>query len=365
LSFNFVGFNTDAELTKIREAELSGFFLPKDHAMTSLLHSLINKLADGKCHSGPQLGMEFNVSRAAICKVMKQINGLGLNIHSVRGKGYRLQQSIFLLDFEKIAKSIPLESVSNLQELVILNSTDSTNSYAMREIQAGNGIPEIGKFMVYLAEQQTSGKGRRGREWVSPFGQNIYLTMVVNVDTGNVKTEGISLVVGLAVIRALESLGVSGFKIKWPNDLLFDNMKLAGILLEITGDIGGICQLIIGAGINVHCQPEQMQNVSQPWTDLNSITGTNIDRNLLAGYAITNIIQSISEFERHGLQGFLDEWQKYDAILGEDVELIAGESSRFGKARGISESGALLLETDGITQEVQGGEISLRRVLNP
>jgi BirA family biotin operon repressor/biotin-[acetyl-CoA-carboxylase] ligase len=365
LSLNYVGFNTGAELIKIREAELSGFFLTKDYSMTSLLHPLINKLADGQYHSGTKLGMEFNVSRAAICKVMKQINGLGLNIHSVRGKGYRLQEPVFLMDSEQVEKSIPLESISNLQNLVILDSIDSTNSYAMREIQAGNGIPEIGKFMVYLAEQQTSGKGRRGREWVSPFGQNMYLTMVVNVDTANVKTEGISLVVGLALIRALESLGVSGFKVKWPNDLLFDNMKLAGILLEITGDIGGICQLIIGAGINVHCQPGQMQNVSQPWTDLKSITGTNIDRNFLAGYAIANIIQAISEFERHGLQGFLDEWQKYDAILNENVELIAGKSSRFGIARGISESGALLLETDGITQEVQGGEISLRRIVNP
>jgi BirA family biotin operon repressor/biotin-[acetyl-CoA-carboxylase] ligase len=142
-------------------------------------------------------------------------------------------------------------------------------------------------------------------------------------------------------------------------------MKLGGILLEITGDIGGVCQLIIGVGINIHCQPEQMQNISQPWTDLNRITGKNTDRNLLAGNVVMNIMQALSEFETHGLQGFLDEWQQYDAIFDKDVELISGDNSQFGKARGISKSGALLFEVDGITQEVQGGEISLRRAVNP
>ena len=343
---------------------LSGFFLPKEHEMTSILHPLINKLADGQYHSGTQLGMELNVSRAAICKVMKQINGLGLDVHSVRGKGYKLQDPVLLLDSEKIAVAIPLDRLGKLQELVILDSIDSTNSYAMREIQAGHGIPEPGKYLVYLAEQQTRGKGRRGREWVSPFGQNIYLTMVRNVDNGAMKTEGISLIVGLALVRALEALGISSLKVKWPNDVLFDNMKLGGILLEITGDIGGVCQLIIGVGINIHCQPEQMQNISQPWTDLNRITGKNTDRNLLAVNVVMNIMQALSEFETHGLQGFLDEWQQYDAIFDKDVELISGDNSQFGKARGISKSGALLFEVDGITQEVQGGEISLRRVIN-
>jgi BirA family biotin operon repressor/biotin-[acetyl-CoA-carboxylase] ligase len=308
--------------------------------------------------------MKLNVSRAAICKVMKQINGLGLDVHSVRGKGYRLQDPVLLLDSEKIEAAIPLDRLSKLQKLVILDSIDSTNSYAMRAIQAGHGIPEPGKFLVYLAEQQTSGKGRRGREWVSPFGQNIYLTMVRNIDSGTMKTEGISLVVGLALVRALEALGLSSLKVKWPNDVLFDNMKLGGILLEITGDIGGVCQLIIGVGINIRCQPEQMQNVSQPWTDLNRITGNTTDRNLLAGYAVLNIMQALSEFESHGLQGFLDEWEQYDATIDKEVELISGESSRFGKARGISKTGALLFEVDGITQEVQGGEISLRSAVN-
>lgn len=328
--------------------------------MTALLHPLIKRLSDGKFHSGADLGVDLGVSRAAISKAMKKINALGLEVHSVKGKGYRMESAVSLLDADQIRNEVSRKSASKIQDLQILNSIDSTNSYAMRCIQEDLLSPEPGKYTVTLAEQQTSGKGRRGRHWVSPFAQNVYFTMVRLVDTGVIKTEGLSLVIGLAVVRALKSLGVGDLAVKWPNDVLSENKKLAGILLEVSGDVTAVCHLLIGVGINSRCRPEDMEDVSQPWTDIYQVTGKHFDRNILAARTLTHIMQAMDELETHGFRNFQEEWQQVDVMMGKQVELISGTNSQFGVARGISEQGALLFEDATGVRAVSGGEISLR-----
>lgn len=354
------GFNLSCELTKIREVLLPGFFLPPKKPMTSLLHPLIKKLSDGRFHSGADLGNELDVSRAAISKAMKKINALGLVVHSVKGKGYRMEDVVSLLDADQIRDEVTKHSASKIHHLNILGTIDSTNSYAMRCIQEDQFSPEPGKYAITLAEQQTSGKGRRGRHWISPFGQNVYFTMVRLVDTGVINTEGLSLVIGLAVVRALKSFGIADLAVKWPNDVLCKNRKLAGILLEITGDVTGICHLLIGVGINSRCRPEDMEAVSQPWTDLYQMTGKLFDRNTLAASTLSHIIQAMDELEAHGFKNFQEEWQRVDVMMGKRVELISGTNRQFGVARGISEQGALLFEDAAGIRAVSGGEISLR-----
>ncbi len=328
--------------------------------MSELLRPLISRLADGRFHSGTELGQALEISRAAVWKYMQQLSELGLEVHSVRGKGYRLPDPVALLDRSAIKAAIAGEMLSAIGRLEILDVIDSTNSHAMRSLQEGKLPLETGKYAVVLAEQQTSGKGRRGRLWISPYGRNIYMTMVRHLDTGAVGTEGISLVVGLAIIRALKALGIPAPGVKWPNDLVADGKKLAGILLEITGDITGVCQLLIGVGINTHCPPITMQDVGQPWTDLYSFSNREIDRNVLAGSVIGQVVAALAEFETRGLPAFHDEWRQHDVMHGNDVELINAGDSWIGRAMGISDNGALILDTGEGRQLVKGGEISIR-----
>lgn len=330
--------------------------------MSGILQPLIRILADGSFHSGSELGEMLNVSRAAIWKNIQKINKSGIEVHSVRGKGYRLPYPLTLLEPSIIRSGLPDDVADNIQQLEILETIDSTNSHAMRLLQNGQLMLGSRAYSIHLAEQQTSGKGRRGRQWNSPYGQNVYLTMARLVDTGNMGTEGISLVIGLAIIRALKQHGVEGLGVKWPNDVLCEGKKLAGILLEITGDLSGVCQLLLGVGINVRCHPESMESVSQPWTDLYQITGVEIDRNLLVSAVIFHIMTMLDEFESHGLNLFTEEWQDHDVMKDKQVELITSGNSQFGKAIGISETGALLLETDLGVQIINGGEVSLRSV---
>jgi len=329
--------------------------------MTALVQPLIKILSDGRFHSGTELGEMLQVSRAAIWKTIKKLEELGLDIHSVRGRGYKLERPLSLLDAECISNAFPNREKGLIHELTILDSIDSTNAYAMRELQNDSDIPGRGKYAVYLAEQQTSGKGRRGRPWSSPFGENVYLTMVRQFDTGEVGTDGLSLVIGMGVIRALNGLGIEGLGIKWPNDVLHNNKKLSGILIEISGDVYGLCQLLIGIGINTFCRDEDMREVDQPWTDLFRLSGKRFDRNRVVAATVTHIISVLEDFERHGLEKFLQEWESLDVMRGEKVELHFSGSSKVGIARGISGNGALLLETDSGVHPYIGGEVSLRR----
>jgi len=328
---------------------------------TGSMLPLISILSDGKFHSGSELGKQLGISRSAIWKNIGKFTDLGLEVHAVRGKGYKLNYPLTLLESSTIHSGLPEANKNLIAELEILDTIDSTNSHAMRLIQEGKLLLQPGQYSIHLAEQQSSGKGRRGRLWVSPFGQNIYLTMVRLIDTGVVATEGISLAVGLAIIRALREQGVPGLGVKWPNDILVGGKKLAGILLEISGDISGICQLTIGAGINVRNQPGTMEQVSQPWTDLYQLTGKGMNRNLLVSRVICHMMSALEEFERNGLKNFIVEWQDNDVMRDQRVELVTTGSAVPGIARGISETGALLLETSQGIQMVNGGEVSLRK----
>jgi len=328
---------------------------------TGSLLPLISILSDGRFHSGSELGSQLGISRSGIWKNIGKFTELGLEVHAVRGKGYKLKYPITLLESSRIYAGVPDTKKSSIFQLEILDTIDSTNSHAMRLIQQGKLALQAGQYSIHLAEQQSDGKGRRGRQWISPFGQNIYLTMVRLIDTGVIATEGITLVVGLAIIRALRELEIPRLGVKWPNDILVEGKKLAGILLEISGDISGICQLTIGVGINVRNQPESMEQVDQPWTDLYQVTGKAMNRNLLVSQVMCHIMSALEEFESNGLKSFIGEWQDNDVMKDQQVELMTTGSSVQGIARGISESGVLLLETDQGIQMVNGGEVSLRK----
>ncbi|MDX1269938.1 MAG: biotin--[acetyl-CoA-carboxylase] ligase, partial [Oceanisphaera sp.] len=169
-----------------------------------------------------------------------------------------------------------------------------------------------------------------------------------------------SLVVGIAVVEALEAQGFAGVELKWPNDLYLNGRKLAGILVEMSGTAGGPCQLVIGMGLNLLLPRSEQERIDQPWAELAEL-GNIEDRNGLVIAVANHMQRSLVLFEREGIAAFREQWNRLDYFNGKAVRVLMGEQQIHGIARGIDAQGALLLELpNGETQRFLGGEISLR-----
>ncbi|MDG2090924.1 MAG: biotin--[acetyl-CoA-carboxylase] ligase [Gammaproteobacteria bacterium] len=326
---------------------------------------LLKLLADGKFHSGEDLATMLEVSRTSIWNMVSKIEKLGLELHSVKGKGYKLLEPLNLLEQEKIFKFIPADSKEKIQDLQIFQSIASTSTHVMELSRKGELSLSEKKIFVCIAEQQTAGKGRRGRPWVSPYGHNLYFTIAREFNAGISELEGLSLVIALAVTRVLGRKQVQGLGIKWPNDILWQGKKLAGILLEISGDPTGLSQVLIGLGLNVSANPDSMVDVDQAWVDLKTISGNVPDRNEVMADLIVEIAKVIDEFEEKGFTTFKSEWDNNDALRNQEVELKTHSNQPtgiVGKVLGVNNQGALLLQTKDGEETFHGGELSPRIV---
>jgi BirA family biotin operon repressor/biotin-[acetyl-CoA-carboxylase] ligase len=316
----------------------------------------LHHLSDGQFHSGEALGTALGVSRMAVWKHLKALRELGLELEIVRGKGYRLPVSVELLDDVAILARSNARTRAALTAVDVLLDVDSTNN-RLRE-QALQGAPA---GSVCLAELQHAGSGRRGRAWVSPFAANLYLSLLWRSAAGAAALGGLSLVAGIAVLRCMRDFGVHSAGLKWPNDILADSAKLAGILIDVVGESSGPCAVIIGVGINVAMPAPAAADIDQTWTDLQTLTGcTGISRNRLAACLLDHVLPAIGAFEAEGLQPFLEEWRCHDIVDGREVDLrLANEVIR-GTARGIDAGGALLVDTDTGRRRFASGEVSVR-----
>ncbi len=314
-------------------------------------HAALRLLADGNFHSGEQLGALLGVSRAAVWKTLKKFELLGIKVLSVKGKGYCIEGGVDLLD--KV--NIQTQYSDNL-DINIFTQLDSTNSYLLRQKKPEN--------QVCLAEIQTAGRGRRGRNWISPFAQNLYLSIAWKFDGGLAAMEGLSLAIGVGIVRALGLHGVNGLNLKWPNDLLYKGKKLGGVLIEISGDPLGDCLCVVGIGINVSMDKEASGSIGQPWINLNEIlteqTIPLISRNQLASSLLDQLILILSTYQRDGFELYRNEWLMAAAYLNQEVNVLAGKEIQTGILRGIDGLGALQVSIGGVEQSFHGGEISLR-----
>ncbi|MBL3589178.1 MAG: bifunctional biotin--[acetyl-CoA-carboxylase] ligase/biotin operon repressor BirA [gamma proteobacterium endosymbiont of Lamellibrachia anaximandri] len=318
---------------------------------------LIHAMSDGRFHSGETLAGTLGISRAAVWKHLHSLGDLlGQNIHSVRGKGYRLSHPIELLDAGQITQSMAELSSRHINTIYIHNAIDSTNTWLMQK-----GADGAVSGTVCLSERQSAGRGRHGRQWISPFGSNIYLSLLWRFETGPMGLGGLSLAAGIAIIRTLQGLGYQGVGLKWPNDVLWEGRKLAGLLLEVVGESEGPSQVVIGIGLNTHIG-EHGDAIDQPWVDLISISDEmEIRRNRIVAKLIDNLVDVILTYRRSGLAAFTDEWQRHDLLTGETISLCSASQEYEGRHRGIDETGALLLEIDGKLRRFYAGEVSLRR----
>jgi BirA family biotin operon repressor/biotin-[acetyl-CoA-carboxylase] ligase len=315
------------------------------------LHPLLALLADGAFHSGEELGSKLGISRAGVWKQIDRLRVMGVEVHAITGKGYRLPTMLPLMSEARILQYLGPVAKSWRGAFRLVFSTESTNADAMRIAQGAR------ERFVVIAEHQTQGRGRRGRVWVSPPCANIYMSMLVSFQNGVAALEGLSLVAALLVVDALYKCGYRGFGVKWPNDILFDNRKVAGILLEISGDVVGPCKVVVGVGLNVKLPPTASEKIDQPYTDLASSFVTAPDRDKIASALISVLGKGFVRFESCGFESFREQWNQLDVYKGVVVDVSAGKNRIRGCVLGVNRSGALLLETDTGIREVSGGEL--------
>lgn len=322
---------------------------------SSPIKLLLNLLADGQFHSGEELGELLGVSRAAVWKHLQKMASLGIHINSTKGRGYCIEGGLDLLSADAIKNITSCVDQFNLH-LDLLSGVDSTNSYLLRHADLTR--------RVCVAEFQTQGRGRRGRTWVSPYAQNIYLSMGWGFDGGVAVIEGLSLAVGVAIAGALQKQGVDGIELKWPNDVLYRGKKLAGILIEMVGDPSGYCQVVIGVGVNVAMTELAADIIDQPWTDLRQIMAANnlppIARNHLAAALITELSGLLMNYQQVGFSYYRQTWEGLSAYANKTVELHNGKQILKGIMLGVTSVGALRLQTENGEEVFHGGELSLR-----
>lgn len=344
---------------------------------------LLRLLADGGFRSGTDMGRQLGVTRAAVCKAVRSLTDAGLEIHRVTGRGYRLAQAMRLLDRRRILRYLAGDAAGVRDRLTILEEVDSTNRYLLERAAEGQkdtrGLSAAlhgGRFQrpasrdtgaslhgaVCLAESQPQGRGRRGRAWIATPYSNLMLSMGWRFASGPSLAAGLSLAAGVALVRALEEYGVTGVGLKWPNDVLWEGRKLAGLLVDVQGEAAGPSLIVLGAGVNAHIGGRDAARIDQPWVDLRAIRGETIDRNRLAALVIRHFTRMFETFAEKGFAAFHAEWQRHHLYHGRRVRLVSGGREGAGLVEGVDGNGALLIrDARGRTQAYHSGEISLRQ----
>lgn len=337
----------------------------KKLCMSDIREKIIHRLAQAEFVSGEQLGIEFGVSRAAIAKHIVAISEMGLDIYRVTGKGYQLSSPLTLLNVASINEYLATKNASSnkgiINKVEVFGVLGSTNDYLMQQISNPHA-EKLKNGQVCLAEYQSSGRGRRGRQWISPYGSNIYLSQYYFLEQGMSQAMGLSVVAALSVFNAIKSLYNYDVELKWPNDIYLEGKKLAGILIDLEGQPLESCHCVIGIGLNIAMPSISADLVDQPWSDLTKINGHNVDRSTLSAEIIFQLNQHLIEYKATGLHTMLALWHKHDIYYNKAIKIITGDKETLGISRGIDHQGALLIEIDNQVSPIYGGEVSLRGV---
>ncbi len=318
------------------------------------LFPILRRLSDGAFHSGQALAHEFGLSRASVFNVLTEAERLGLTVHAVRGRGYRLPDTIEWLSRAAVMDALGAQAGGF--DLHLADCVDSTNSVLLALAQRG-----AREGTTVVAEHQLAGRGRRGRAWHAAPGGSLTFSVLWRFEGGLQSLGGLSLVVGLAVARAINRHGRSAARVKWPNDILVGRHKLAGILIEVQGDMNGPAIAVAGVGINVRLHATQRERIGQAATDLETL-GVTPGRNRMLAECLAEIRSAVETFRLHGFAALRETWQALDACAGKTVTLHLPDGRTLsGTAAGVDDGGAFLLRgADGTLGVHHGGEISLR-----
>ncbi len=312
--------------------------------------ALINFFADGEWHSGVELAELLGVSRAAIWKRLQKLEALGLRIEREQSKGYRLGYGFSPLDESQLSESD--------FDIRVNSITGSTNSDAQAAVvEKNSGWPE--NFSVVLAEQQTAGRGRRGKSWMSPYGANLYMSCAAALPVGAASLETLSLEVGLGLAKVLEGCGLTDVKVKWPNDIYVEGKKIAGILIEVDGDLSSHCNVVIGTGINFIKNSLADDEINQAYTAVDQYA--DVRREVVASQLSTHIYKCLNNIVLGDSVSGLESWDEYDFLRDKPVTLFLGSNEIEGVAQGLDDRGNILIKlSDGTVKSFAGGEVSVR-----
>lgn len=319
---------------------------------------LLKLLADGEVHSGERLAEQLSITRAAVWKAIQSLRELGVELES-QHQGYRLPHRVDMYDAHGIRRALTEPVNAALQTIDVLFAVDSTNRFITQQPAT---VP--GKAVLCVAEIQQAGRGRRGRSWVAPFGSGICMSLGWLFDSMPPGFSALSLVVGIALARALHRFGAVEIGVKWPNDLLWRGRKLAGVLIEMRGEPDGQAHVVIGIGLNLRLPEASKQALAEQQAnvcDLHDVLAAQCpDRNALVAAFTTELLNVLEVFSHQGFVPFLREWHHHDVLHATEVNVLLGERSIAGVARGVTDDGSLLLETAEGMQRFVSGEVSLR-----
>ncbi len=365
--------------------------------------TLLQILGDGCCHSGNELGQALGITRSAIWKQINQLIELGVPISRIPHQGYQLPNQLVLLDQRRIVDELHKNNFKSSFNIHLITSVDSTNRYLkdlpissstrpLRKLAEGDEVQgeTVRRTGVYIpvhadlstrstkqftpsvefqekaidvccAEIQTQGRGRFGRNWHSPFGENIYCSSRWNLNGDLSKLSGLSLITSLAVLATInEFCSSSDIKIKWPNDILWEGKKLCGSLIEIIAESHGNAQVIIGIGLNVNVDTNTHVLPDKPWCSLYEISQQQYNRNQIIAKLLINLECYINKFIRQGLNAFMDEWNQSDYLAGKHITVTQSLDTISGTALGINQEGLLILEDNqGVVHHLSSGDTSL------
>lgn len=322
-----------------------------------LARDLLDALAGGDAVSGAALARKAGVTRAAVWKQIEALRLKGVPVEAKVGGGYRLPWPTELLDGQRIRAGLAPRTSAQVGMLEVHWEIDSTSSEIARR------IPVLDDLAFVMAETQSAGRGRRGRPWLSPPGMNLYLSVLKRFDGGFASLSGLSLAVGVMLVRALGELGIRTAGLKWPNDVLAGNAKLAGILVELSGEYSGPCAAVIGVGLNIRLPDSVHERAGQPITDLASIVGGDPPgRNHIATVVVTELAEGLRTFERHGFAAFADEYAANDLLRDVPLRILDPRGDFEATGEGVDERGALRVRVaDGSLVTVDSAEVSVRR----
>ena len=312
---------------------------------------VVRALADGRSRARDALARECGIDGTALDEALGRLDGLGVAVRVEQG-AISLPEPVDLLDADRIRRAVPRLAAEAVH---VRFAVDSTNSFLAKRLRAGAVGPEL-----CAAEIQTAGKGRRGRRWISGLGRSLVLSVSWRLAAPADGPSGLSLAVGVALVEALAAGGFDGMMLKWPNDLVVDDRKLAGILVEVSRFGSGSAACVVGVGFNLDLAPADSGRIDQPWTDFARGLGRVPARSTLASQAANAFLDACEQFRDHGLEPFAARWREHDALHGRAVRVLSGSPPIEGTARGIDGDGALLVEHSAGVLRCESGEVSVR-----
>ena len=319
------------------------------------MDEILERLLGGGAVSGQALSEELGVTRAAVWKQIEQLRAQGFVIESEGRQGYRLTQCPDSLLGPVIARGLNTRWAE--KRIVSLRSVDSTNRYA-REL-AAQGAPE---GTLVLAEEQTAGRGRRGRGWISPAGEGIFMTLILRPQAHPSQVAALSLQTALAVARAIARETGLCARIKWPNDVVCEGRKVCGMLLEMNADEQSVIDVVAGIGINVH-QRSFAPEIAQTASSLDLLTGTSVRRAPLVR-AFLEEFEAVDALARQGGGALMEAYRARSATLGQRVQVASPSKTFIGTAVEVTDSGSLIVEDgEGVRREVLAADVSVRGLM--